>query len=166
MSRQELIQALIAETRAAQVATDALDQAVADLIGVNRTDMRAMDVLDQRGRLTAGELAEAMHLTSGAITSVIDRLERGGWAKRVADPQDRRRVLVELSPKLKKLGEQIYGSEEDVLSVFPGYSDEELELLLEFARRGRAWTEARIANVQGRARPKTGRRRLRGTGRA
>ena len=166
MSRDELIRALIDETRATQVATDALDQAVADHFGLNRTDTRAIDVLDQRGRLTAGELAEAMHLTTGAITSVVDRLEKGGWAKRVRDPDDRRRVLVEATPKVQRAGARFYGDEQDVLRGFPDYSEEQLELLLDFARRGRAWTEERVAHVQALTTDRKGRKRLRGRGRA
>jgi DNA-binding MarR family transcriptional regulator len=167
MSRDELIQSLFAEVRAAQVATDALDQAMADHLGVNRTDMRALDVLDQRdGALTAGELAEAMHLTTGAVTSVLDRLEKAGWARRVRDPDDRRRVLVELTPKLKRVGERVYGSTEDVLEAFPDYTEAELELLLDFTRMGRAWTEARIANARAQTPNRSGRKQLKGRGRA
>jgi DNA-binding MarR family transcriptional regulator len=167
MSRDDLIHSLFAEVRAAQVATDALDQAMADRLGVNRTDMRALDVLDQRGSaLTAGELAQAMHLTTGAVTSVLDRLEKAGWARRVRDPDDRRRVLVELTPKLWRVGEKLYGTMDDALAAFPDYSEAELELLLDFTRRGRAWTEARIANAQAQTPNRKGRKQLKGRGRA
>jgi len=148
------------------VATDALDQAVADELGLHRTDARAIDVLDQRGRLTAGELAIAMHLTSGAITSVIDRLEKAGWARRVRDPDDRRRVLVEATPRVKQAGDRIYGSDEQVMKMFPDYTVAELELLLDFTRRGRAWTEERVAALQALTTDPKGRRRLRGRGSA
>ena len=106
---------LLAEVRASQVATDAMDQAAADFLGINRTDYRALDVLDQKGRLTAGELAREMHLTTGAVTSVLDRLERAGYARRLRDPADRRRVLVEISPEVTRAGEQIYGRPEDAV---------------------------------------------------
>jgi len=166
LSREELLSAIIDEVRAAQVATDALDQAVADHIGLNRTDMRALDVLDQRGRLTAGELAEAMHLTSGAITSVLDRLEKAGWAKRVRDPDDRRRVLVEASPKVKALGAEIYGAPETAFAEFPEYTEEQLEMLLDWTRRGREWTESRIASVQALPPRRKHVKRMTGKGRA
>jgi DNA-binding MarR family transcriptional regulator len=165
MSREELIRAVIAETRANQVATDAVDQAVADYLELHRTDFRALDALEQRGRLTAGELAAAMHLTSGAVTSVIDRLERGGWAKRVADPDDRRRVLVEVTPKVQKLGSQFYDAD-DVSGFFDDYTEEQLELLLDFARRGRALNERRVARVQALSVDRKSVKHLRGRGRA
>ena len=149
------------------MATDALDQAVADRFGLNRTDARALDVLDQHeGPITAGELAQAMHLTTGAVTSVLDRLERAGWAKRVRDPDDRRRVLVQATPKVKKMGDSIYGSDEDVLRTFPDYTQEQLELLIDFTRRGRAWTESLIAIVQAQTPNRRGVKQLRGRGRA
>ena len=167
MSREQLIRSLIAEIRASQVATDALDQAVADRFGLNRTDARALDVLDQHeGPITAGELAQAMHLTTGAVTSVLDRLEKAGWAKRVRDPSDRRRVLVQATPKVKRTGDSIYGSAEDVLGAFPEYTEEQLELLIDFTRRGRAWTESRIARAQAQTPSRKSVRQLRGRGRA
>ena len=167
MSREQLIRTLFAEVRASQVATDALDQAVADRFGLNRTDARALDVLDQHDRpITAGELAQAMHLTTGAVTSVLDRLEKAGWAKRVRDPDDRRRVLVQATPKVKRMGDSVYGSDEDVLRSFPDYTEEQLELLIDFTRRGRAWTESLIVHAQAQTPDRKGKKQLRGRGRA
>ena len=59
-------------------AGDQLDEAVALQFGLNRTDLRCLGILYRRGRVTAGELAEESGLTPGAITTVLDRLERGG----------------------------------------------------------------------------------------
>ena len=66
--------------------------------GVHWTDFEALDVLDWTGPITAGELARRVGLTSGAITGVIDRLERDGWVRRARDPADRRKVIVEMVP--------------------------------------------------------------------
>ena len=73
--------------RAYQTSNDNFDQAIADHLGMNRTDMRCVDLIDQAGGMTAGELARAAGLTTGAVTAVIDRLERAGMARRVADPR-------------------------------------------------------------------------------
>src|ERR671933_1184232 len=102
--KRELFDELITEVRLSQNATDRFDQAVADALGINRTDMRCTDVLEREGPVTAGRLAEATGLTTGAITTVIDRLERGGFARRLRDPDDRRRVLVDLTPETRKRG--------------------------------------------------------------
>ena len=135
--KREVFEELLSEVRLSQNATDRFDQAVADAIGVNRTDMRCMDVLDQRGRLTAGQLAEASGLTTGAVTAMIDRMERAGYVTRVRDPEDRRRVFVELTPEAKKRGHELY---EPLAKGWPEmakrYSDHDLAVLLDFVTYG------------------------------
>ena len=91
---------------------DRLDEAVAAQFGLNRTDLRCIGILYRRGRVTAGELAEESGLTPGAITTVLDRMERGGYANRVADPTDRRRVMVTSTAATRELGARIYGEVE------------------------------------------------------
>src|SRR5262249_434051 len=94
ISREELTGRFSLAIRASQNVSEAFDEHVAARLGINRTDMRALDILDQRGPISAGELAEAMHLSSGAITTLVDRLERAGWARRRRDSDGRPRVLV------------------------------------------------------------------------
>jgi len=79
-------------------AVDLYDDAVAERMGLSRTDLRCVDTLERRGTMTAGALAEASGLTTGAVTFLLDRLERAGVIRRVRDTEDRRRVLVELVP--------------------------------------------------------------------
>ncbi|HEU5381627.1 MAG TPA: MarR family transcriptional regulator [Ktedonobacteraceae bacterium] len=69
-------------------------QAVAERVGLSATDLKCLDVLDRMGSLTAGQLAELVGLTGGAITAMIDRLEVGGFVQRERDPTDRRRVFI------------------------------------------------------------------------
>jgi DNA-binding MarR family transcriptional regulator len=85
--------------RGYQTALDGFDEAICDLLGVNRTDLRCLDLLSLDQPMSAGELARASGLTSGAVTFVVDRLERGGFVVRRRDPNDRRRVLVECVPE-------------------------------------------------------------------
>ena len=91
---------------------DRLDEAVANQFGLNRTDLRCIGILYRRGRVTAGELAEESGLTPGAITTVLDRMERNGYANRVADPSDRRRVMVTSTTATRELGARVYGEVE------------------------------------------------------
>src|SRR5919197_538739 len=107
-TREELLQELYVAVRAAQVAQDMADQAVADFLGVHRTDMRCMDVLDQRGRLTAGQLAEASGLTTGAVTAMIDRMERAGFVTRVRNQNARGRLLGDPRSEAKKRAQELY----------------------------------------------------------
>jgi len=85
--------------------------AVARVGGINSTDMQAVSLLMSEGPATPGELAERTGLTAGgAITAVVDRLERAGYVTRERDVDDRRRVIVtaQVDTVLNKVG-PIYG---------------------------------------------------------
>jgi DNA-binding MarR family transcriptional regulator len=140
---------LIDEVRRSQSATDRFDQAVADALGLNRTDMRCLDVLEREGSVTAGRLAEETGLTSGAMTTALDRLERVGYIRRVRDVGDRRRVLVEVTPQALTDAGRFY-SEHAALSerLYHRYSEKQLELLLQFVREGREFNEGHAARVE------------------
>jgi DNA-binding MarR family transcriptional regulator len=147
MSREKLIFEIIARIRANQVLTDLLDERAAEYLGINRTDARALDVIDQHGRITAGQLARELRMSTGAVTTVVDRLERAGYARRVRDPEDRRRVLIEITPIVQQNAEKIYGTPRDVIPLYDDYTDEELELVLRFQDFGREWLEEALAKV-------------------
>lgn len=78
-----------------------LQHAISQEAGLNVTDAECLDYLMEMGPSTAGALAQATGLTTGAVTSLIDRLERSGFVKRTADPKDRRKVIVSLIPERK-----------------------------------------------------------------
>jgi DNA-binding MarR family transcriptional regulator len=143
----------VAEVRRSQNATDRFDQAVADAVGLNRTDMRCLDVLDREGPVTAGRLAEATGLTTGAITSVLDRLERAGHARRVRDATDRRRVLVEPTAEARRAAAEYYQPHAELAErMYRRYTIEQLELLLGFIREGREFNEREAARLEARTR--------------
>lgn len=98
-TKAALIQELIAEYRANSNQDNAFDALAADRLGISRTDLHCLDIVENRGRLTAGELASASGLTTGAVTAVVDRLERAGFARRVPDETDRRKVRVEVTAR-------------------------------------------------------------------
>ena len=109
-TKSEAIERLIYAVRASQAATERLDGLAAQALGVNRTDAACLDLLDNEGgTLTAGRLAELSGLTTAAVTAVVDRLEAKGYARRVRDERDRRRVLVELTPLLRDRAQAIWG---------------------------------------------------------
>jgi len=97
-TRQAATTGLAREMRAFLVAADAFDESVSDALGLNRTDLRCFDLVEQHGCITAGALAVAAHLSTGAVTFVLDRLEQHGFVRRRRDEDDRRRVLVEVLP--------------------------------------------------------------------
>src|SRR6266545_7192156 len=132
--RGELIQEFIAAVRASQTATEMLDHSVAEYLGIDSTAYRCLDILDQEGPMTAGHLAERARLSPGATTALLDRLERKGLARRTRDTEDRRRVLVEVTPQLREQAAQLYGTPEEGADELAAYTDEQLELLITFLR--------------------------------
>jgi DNA-binding MarR family transcriptional regulator len=147
MSREERIFATIDLLRRNQVLTQMLDEAASDYLGINPIDGRAIDVIDQHGRITAGELARELRLSSGAVTALLDRLERAGLARRVPDDHDRRRVLIEVTPLIHDLARQIYGAPEDAVAWASVFSDEELDVLYRYQQLSQKWLEERLERV-------------------
>jgi DNA-binding MarR family transcriptional regulator len=94
--RERLVAALVQETRLLARQMVRFYDAVADQLGLHVTDLTCLAALRDRRRATAGELATELGLTTGAVTRMIDRLNRGGFVRRVRDPLDGRRVIVEL----------------------------------------------------------------------
>jgi DNA-binding MarR family transcriptional regulator len=76
----------------------AYEEALADHLGLNATDLRCFEVAIAEPGLTAGRLAELSGLTTGAVTGVLDRLEKAGFVERRPDPADRRSVTIHPSP--------------------------------------------------------------------
>lgn len=103
------IDALIERFRDATDADLAFDRVAAGWMGVGLTDLKCLDAVERRDGLTAGELAAESGLTTGAVTAIIDRLERAGYARRVRDPDDRRRVRVEVTPAFRERGGEVWG---------------------------------------------------------
>jgi DNA-binding MarR family transcriptional regulator len=150
--KSELIGALRREVRAAQSAVAAVDQAVAERLGVNATDHRCLDVLDQRGPMTAGALADALGLSRSAVTAVVDRLELLRYARRATNSEDRRQVLVALTPQLYRRARELYGDGREVAEALDRYSLDELVLLRDFVRWDRELNERRAERLTERAR--------------
>jgi DNA-binding MarR family transcriptional regulator len=109
-----------------------LHQTVADRLGLHATDHKCMGMLCELGPLSAGRLAELTGLTTGAITGVLNRLERRGYAKRVRNPKDKRNVTVEATnvPAFNKDMESLLGSlRRRMRNLASKYSTEEMVLI-------------------------------------
>jgi DNA-binding MarR family transcriptional regulator len=150
-SREELFQSLGLEVRAQQNATELVDDAGCRLIGLNRTDGRCLDIIDQHGRVTAGDLAREAFLTTGAVTAVLDRLEAAGHVRRVRDETDRRKVYVEVTPETRKLMHDLYEPlATESRERMESYTNEQLALLRDFVRMGKEVTQAHARRLQAR----------------
>ena len=122
--------ALVFDTLDLAADIDAVGQAAAAHIGINQTDLICLNALFRQGPMSAGQLASAIGLTSGATTTAIDRLERAGYVHRRNDPNDRRRVLVVASEDGARQAFALFDGLLDALARLAGtYTDEQLALL-------------------------------------
>src|SRR5256885_6463795 len=138
-------QALITETgfalQAYQRSSQAFDDAVGRALGLNATDVRCLDWLAD-GPKTAGELSSGTGLSAAATTTLIDRLEIKGFAQRVRDPGDRRKVLVEMTPDGAARVGTYYGRLiEEGTGLFKGITDQQLEQMREWLKAARELTD-------------------------
>jgi DNA-binding MarR family transcriptional regulator len=128
---------------------DAMDAAAAAFLGIHRTDLALLDVLQMSGRTSAGELARRVALSPAAVTAALDRLERAAYVRRVRDEQDRRRVLVEVTDKMLADAREIYGPlAERSAELLDPYSDEQLRAMIEVMRRGNEMQVERAAQLR------------------
>jgi DNA-binding MarR family transcriptional regulator len=97
--REGLEEAVHRGLRALMTRAVVFNHQVAEHTGLNLTDLQCLGLLQLHGPMTAGALARSTGLTTSAITAVVDRLERSGYASRETDPADRRRVIVRLDEK-------------------------------------------------------------------
>jgi DNA-binding MarR family transcriptional regulator len=133
-----LLEQLILTGRRLSAATVMFHQTVAARLGLNPTDHKCADFLLTRGPMTAGELATATGLTTGAITGVIDRLEAAGYVRRDDDPRDRRRVVVRAVPAaIQEIGTLFADLAASTAALSERYSDAELAVILDFMDRSR-----------------------------
>ena len=111
-----------------------LHQIVADVLGLHITDHKCLDLIRQFGAMPAGRLAELTGLTTGAVTGIIDRLEKAGYVRRANDPKDRRRTIIEpiRNKKWERKIEAIFVPfHERMHKLLSSYSDNELTFLLD-----------------------------------
>ena len=152
-SRLELIAQTTAEVRQQQIAYDRFHDAVAAYLGINRTDLRCLDILDLSGQQTAGELAVQMGMSTGAVTALLDRLEKTGYVRGMRDPADRRRVLVESAELARERGREIYQPfEEQTVPMFARFSREQLAVVRDFLRLGNDFYDVQTTRIEDLAR--------------
>jgi DNA-binding MarR family transcriptional regulator len=134
--KSKLLEELIASFRDSGNLDRAIDNLAAERLGVNDTDLHCLNAIENSGGLTAGQLASAVGVTTGAITGVVDRLELVGYAHRVQDPSDRRRVRIEVTPNFYRRADAIWGpmKADWEVTLSDRFTAAEIELIIEFLR--------------------------------
>lgn len=149
--RAQLLAALNVAFRTSSAQSVMLSQAAAEYLEMASSDIECFDLLSLHGPMTAGRLAELTGLTTGAITGVIDRLERAGYAFRERDPHDRRRVIV--TPRLERHADPAavaaYGPVAAAIdALLTRYGDDELAVILDFFTRANAEIQSHIIRLR------------------
>jgi DNA-binding MarR family transcriptional regulator len=136
-ARAALMQELEHAVRKSSALGVIFGQTVANRVGISSSDLECLDFLNIDGRVTAGRLAELTGLTTGAITGVVDRLEKAGLVRRERDESDRRKVFIAIVPAaLGEIGRYYEPLQKAVTRNWEDYTDAELKLLLRFMTQG------------------------------
>jgi DNA-binding MarR family transcriptional regulator len=148
VQRGQLIEQIHALGQTASTETALFHQLAAAANGLGITDMKALSMLLQDGPLTAGQVATRLNLTSGAVTNLLDRLERRALVKRQVDPEDRRRVIVVADRARLETISQAYNSMGAAFSsLLKGYNADELEFLRRYHHDVIRLTQQQIAKL-------------------
>ncbi len=150
MSRREyLLAALGAIGREHSNAEVMFHNTVSERMGVSAVEEKTLDLLEREGPLTAGELASRTGLAPASVTGLIDRLVRKGFVHRAAHAEDRRRVNVQIDPThVTRFAELFSDIATRFGELYAGYTDEELELILDYVRKATMILSEATATVQ------------------
>ena len=158
--RRELLNRLRDLGRKISTQTVFLHQAIAQSVGLNATDTKCIDLIlsHPHGSMTAGELSGITGLTTGAITHILDRLEKRQFIERVRDTRDRRKVFIRVRPEsLEPLAPKYEGIGKAYMSLAEQYAEKELRLICDYMERASEVSKRELANMlaaNGRARRK------------
>ena len=150
-SRQELLRRLGHELgREISAQTIFFHEVAARKMGLNATDTRCLDLISRAepSEVTAGDVCRATGLTTGAVTGILDRLEKARLVERMRDTDDRRRVIVRPLPEAAaRLGNVYEGLGAAMAKLASGYRTTELELISDFLERQLLILQEQIARI-------------------
>ncbi len=137
--RQTLLQELNEAVQRNGNQTVLFTNAISQRIGLSATEFECFSLLMDRGPLSAGELAATCGLSTGGVTGLVDRLEKAEFVRRISDPSDRRKVMIESrrdEATMQKIRE-LYEPVRELFDEFTQtYSNDELRVVIDFLDRG------------------------------
>ena len=134
-SRREILDELARVGRENSDATVLFHSTIAGLLDLHATDYKVLGILERSGPMSAGEIARLAGLAAASVTNLIDRLDQKGFVRRVADPADRRRVMVEaVSDRLGGARGLFRSTRQSLARLYERYSDRELAIIADFLR--------------------------------
>ncbi|WP_168928969.1 MarR family winged helix-turn-helix transcriptional regulator [Paenibacillus dokdonensis] len=131
-------------------------QNVAASLGMYNNDLKSVDILNETGPITAGELSKLTGLATGSVTALIDRLEKVGYVRRENDPSDRRRVIIVPEYESKEEISNTYlPLHTAMINLVSSYTHEELALITEFLGKASSVLEEQIEHLSTATRGRT-----------
>jgi len=108
-----------------------MHEAIARKAGLSGTDHKYLGIIIQKGEMTAGELSKKTGLTTGAVTGLIDRLEKKNLVKRQLDKNDRRKVMIvpDIQNTMKLLEPLFSDLQEKTAEFIASFSDQEIQTI-------------------------------------
>jgi DNA-binding MarR family transcriptional regulator len=137
--------------RAYRAAVDDFDRELARLLGINQTDVRCLEfLLDDVPEAGPGLLADRLGITTGAVTTMLDRLERVGYLSRTTHPTDRRKTIVRATEQARQLSSRLTGAltHSADRALLDGYTIAEADLIVDFMRRAGAITNRHVTRLR------------------
>jgi DNA-binding MarR family transcriptional regulator len=151
LSHSQLLDSLEEQSRELSTRTVIFHHLIGERLGLNPTDHKCLDVIIRNGTpMTASQLAEETGLSTGAITGVVDRLEKAGYVRRKRDKDDRRLVFINplLDKAMVKLTPIFDPIKQASKSLYSKYSDEQLTLILDFITNCNKMTQQISTNMK------------------
>lgn len=132
-SKEDLQNQVFMAARDQGISSVLFRNAISRRLGLNATDSECLSFLGIKGTSTPTELAAYTGLTSGSATAMLDRLEKAGYITRLPNPNDRRGVLIQLSPRYKEVAMPLVaGVQKAHRELLAKYSEKELEAIADF----------------------------------
>ncbi|WP_343531625.1 MarR family transcriptional regulator [Pedobacter sp.] len=137
-------------TREFSTGTVLMHQAIAEKAGLTGTDHKYIDLLLQHGAMTAGQLADLSGITTGAVTAMIDRLEKSKLVKRERSADDRRKVIVVLDREeaFKRIGPSFKSMQEDLENLYDDFTPTELITIQKYLNAVVTFTNKQIKKLK------------------
>ena len=134
--RAGLLVSLEREIRKLSAQSVLFSNAISGRLGINSSDLECLDIVNLGGAATAGQLAAATGLSTGAITGVIDRLEKAGYVRRRRDAKDRRRVIIEpMTGVERKIAPMFASLSQAMARLWSTYSEDDLVLVRDWVAK-------------------------------
>jgi len=135
-SKKDLEKQVFIAARDQGISSVLFRNAIGKALGLNITDWECLSLLTIKGISTPTELAHYTGLTTGSATTMLDRLEKAGFIRRKANPNDRRGVLIEINKETAAIPKKLVaGIQHAHAELISSYSETELKTIIDFLTR-------------------------------